>query len=388
MTPRLLFLSHSGVLGGGERSLLDLAGGWPGEREVMVLAEGPFVAALAARGVPHRVEPLGALGRVKRESAAPGLGAIADVARLAARAAKRARAVDAIYANSQKAFVVAAAAGLLSRRPVVWHLRDLLTRAHFSASNIRAAVFLANARAAAVIANSEATAAAFRDAGGRAELVHVVHNGIAATPFDAVTDLQCAALRASLGAGSQYVLTAVARLAPWKGQHVVLAAAQSIPDVQVWIVGAALFGEDAYAAGLKEQAVALGIGERVRFLGEREEVPALLRASDLVVHCAVEAEPFGRVVVEGMLARRPVIASDAGGVREIITDGLTGWLVKPGDPVALAARVRAVRELAATERDAVCARARADAESRFSLAAMIGGVERAVGRVVSAGRSR
>ena len=96
MTPRLLFLSHSGVLGGGERSLLDLAGGWPGEREVMVLAEGPFVAALAARGVPHRVEPLGALGRVKRESAAPGLGAIADVARLAARAAKRARAVDAI----------------------------------------------------------------------------------------------------------------------------------------------------------------------------------------------------------------------------------------------------------------------------------------------------
>jgi glycosyltransferase involved in cell wall biosynthesis len=387
VTPRVLFLTHSGVLGGGERSLLDLAAGWPGEREVVVLAEGPFVEALRARGVPHQVEPLGALGKVKRESAAPGLGAIADVARLATRVAKRAKDVDVIHANSQKSFVVAAAAGLLARKPVVWHLRDLLIRAHFSAANIRAATLLANARAAAVIANSQATADAFVAAGGRESLVSVVHNGISAERFDLVTAAQCTQARASIGTSSRFVMTAVARLAPWKGQHVVIAALQSLPDAEAWIVGAPLFGEHAYAAGLREQAAGLGVADRVRFLGEREDVPLLLAASDVVVHSAVDAEPFGRVVVEGMLARRPVIATDAGGVQELITHRRTGWLVPPGDPVALADAVRLVRELPLGERDAMCARARADAESRFSLPAMIAGVERVLDAVVSGGRT-
>ena len=350
----------------------------------MVLAEGPVAEAARARGIDVHVEPLGALGKVKRESSAPGLGALADAARLAAKVAGQAKDFDVIHANSQKAFVVAAAAGLLARRPVVWHLRDILSTAHFSARNIKAAVFLANARAAAVIANSEATAAAFRDAGGRAPLVQVVHNGIDAAPFDAVDGPSVAAARDELKAGTAHVLAVCARLAPWKGQHVMLAALDVLPDAHAWIIGAALFGEDDYARGLVDHAQALGVMDRVRFLGERADVPRLLRAADIVVHTAVEAEPFGRVVVEGMLARRPVIASDAGGVREIITHGETGWLVKPGDPEALSATVREVRALQPAARDAVVRRAREKAERLFSLPAMIAGVE----RVLTSLRSR
>jgi glycosyltransferase involved in cell wall biosynthesis len=380
-SPRTLFVSHSGALGGAERSLLDLAAAWPGEREVVVLAEGPFVDALRARKVPVRVEPMSALGAVRRESSAPGLGALADVGRLAGALASAARGMDVLHANSQKAFVVTAAAGLLVRRPVVWHLRDILSTAHFSASNIRAAVFLANARAAAVIANSEATAAAFRLAGGRADLVHVVHNGIDPAPFDAVGDAEVSGLREALGAREAFVLGACARLAPWKGQHVVIAALEAMPDAHAWIIGAALFGEEAYAASLRAQAASLGVEDRVRFLGEREDVPALLRAADVVVHSAVDAEPFGRVVVEGMLARRPVIASDAGGVREILRRGETGWLVPPGDPAALAAAMREVRALDGAARDAICARAYADAATRFSIPAMVAGVVDVLARV-------
>lgn len=374
--PRTLFVTHSGVLGGAERSLLDLAAQWPAERRLLVLAEGPMAEAARARGIPCAVEPLGALGRVRRESGTPGLGALADVARLSATVAREAKGLDVIHANSQKAFVVAAAAGLLARVPVAWHLRDILSTAHFSSGNIKAAVFLANARAAAVIANSEATAAAFRAAGGKAALVHVVHNGLDAARFDAVTEARAAQLRAELGAGDAFVLAACARLAPWKGQHVVLAALAELPGVHAWIVGAALFGEDAYARGLRDHAEALGVADRVRFLGEREDVPALLRAADAVVHSAVDAEPFGRVVVEGMLARRPVIATGAGGVPEILTHGVTGWLTRPGDPEALVAAVNAVRAMRPAERDAMVARARADAETRFSVPAMVAGVAR------------
>ncbi len=374
--PRTLFMTHSGVLGGAERSLLDLAAGWPADRELLLLAEGPVADAARARGIPVQVEPLGALGHVKRESGAPGLGALADVARLSGRVSTAARRFDVIHANSQKAFVVAAAAGLLARRPVVWHLRDILTTAHFSANNIRAAVFLANARAAAVICNSSATASAFVEAGGKPELAHVVHNGLDAARFDAVSDAAAAALRAELGAGDAQVLAVCARLAPWKGQHVVLAALQALPEAHAWIIGAALFGEDAYAYGLRGHAEALGVADRVRFLGEREDVAALMRAADVVVHAAVEAEPFGRVVVEGMLARRPVIATSAGGVREILEHERTGLLVKPGDPEALAAAVRRIDSMMPVERDAMVARARADAEARFAVPAMVAGVAR------------
>ena len=387
-TPRTLFVTHSGVLGGAERSLLDLAAAWPTERRLMVLAEGPLADAARARGIAVDVQPLGALGAVRRESGAPGLGALADVARLASKVAAAAKEMDVIHANSQKAFVVAAAAGLLARRPVVWHLRDLLTTAHFSATNIRASVMLANVRAAAVITNSAATAAAFVDAGGQDELVQVVHNGLDAARFDAVSDAEAIAMRLALGANEAYVLAVCARLAPWKGQHVVIAALEQLPNAHAWIIGAALFGEDAYAAGLRTQASSLGVADRVRFVGEREDVPILLCASDTVVHSAVDAEPFGRVVVEGMLARRPVIASDAGGVREIIRHGETGWLVPPGDPAALASAVRQVHALTVPERAAHCSAAYADAVARFTVPAMVAGVSAVLEAVVSGRRRR
>ena len=390
--PRALFVSHTAVLGGAERMLLDLVGGWDGERRVALLSDGPFRAALEARAVPVTVEPLGALGATRRESAAPGIGALVDVARLATKLAEPAREADVIHANTQKAFVVAAAAGLIARRPVVWHLHDILTTAHFSASNIKAAVMLANSRAAAVIVNSEATAAAFCDAGGKAGLVHVVYNGIPSAPYDAVTDAECRALRAATHDERAFVIAACGRLAPWKGQHVLVAALEALPDATAWIIGRALFGEDRYAETIRIQAKELGVSDRVRFLGEREDVPALLRAADVVVHTAVEPEPFGRVVVEGMLARHPVIAADAGGVREIITAAdeatRTGWLTPPGDPATLAEAVRTVRALTPDARDAIVARAYADAVARFSPAVMVTGVAEVLAAVVSGRRRR
>lgn len=373
----VLFVDHAGVLGGAELSLLDLSAAFGAGSEVLLLADGPFREALESRGVRVHVEALGALKHVKKETRIPGPAAFADAARIATHVSKRAKSHRVIYANSQKAFVVAAAAGLFARRPVVWHLRDILAPPHFSGTNVRAAVTLANLRAARVIANSRATAAAFTGAGGHESLVRVVHNGIDPAPFDAVTIESATAARAALRlpAGA-FVVALFGRFHPWKGQQVLLEALARLPRVHALFVGAPLFGEEAFASALQAQAARTGVADRAHFLGFRADVPELMRAADAIVHASVYPEPFGRVIVEGMLAERPVIATRAGGVTEIIDDE-TGVLVPPNDAAAMA---QAIESLAADPSRAanLAARGAARARAGFSVTAMVRGVEEAI----------
>lgn len=373
----VLFVDHAGVLGGAELSLLDLSAAFGARSEVLLLADGPFREALESRGVRVHVEALGALKHVKKETRIPGPAAFADAARIATHVSKRAKSHRVIYANSQKAFVVAAAAGLFARRPVVWHLRDILAPPHFSGTNVRAAVTLANLRAARVIANSRATAAAFTGAGGHESLVRVVHNGIDPAPFDAVTIESATAARAALRlpAGA-FVVALFGRFHPWKGQQVLLEALARLPRVHALFVGAPLFGEEAFASALQAQAARTGVADRAHFLGFRADVPELMRAADVIVHASVYPEPFGRVIVEGMLAERPVIATRAGGVTEIIDDE-TGVLVPPNDAAAMA---QAIESLAADPSRAanLAARGAARARAGFSVTAMVRGVEEAI----------
>lgn len=376
--PRVLFVDHAGVLGGAELSLLDVAAALGARARVVLLADGPFRAALEGRGVAVQVEPMGALSGVKKTARRPSLRAIADAWRVAGAVARRAADADIICANSQKAFVVAALAGWRAGKPVAWMLRDILAAPHFSGSNIRLVVGLANRRARRVIANSQATAAAFVAAGGRASLVRVVHNGIDAAPFDAVREESERAVRESLGipAGA-FTVAMLGRFHPWKGQQVLLDALAQLPGVHAIIAGAALFGEDEFARSLEAQAATLGVADRAHFTGFRDDVPALLRAADVVVHASVSPEPFGRVIVEGMLARRPVIATNAGGVPEIVTDGVHGLLVPPNDAAALARAISALRDDPARAA-ALAEHGAARARERFTTAAMVRGIEEAL----------
>jgi glycosyltransferase involved in cell wall biosynthesis len=310
------------------------------------------------------------------------LGAAARVIALALPVARRARQHDFIHANSQKAFVVACLAGMLARRPVIWDLNDLLTPAHFSRSNIRLDVALANRFAARVIANSRASADALVAQGGRREKVRIVYNGIRPDPFDAVTAAEIEIVRRELGVNDAPLIGVFGRLAHWKGQHIALEALCGLPGVHLLFVGDALFGEQEYAAGLRARTAALGLTNRVHFLGFRSDVPRLMRAVQVVIHTSTAPEPFGRVIVEGMLARRPVVASRAGGVEEIIEHGVTGLLVTPSDPEALLAAIEGL--LAAPDRAAQIAHAgRADAETRFTVNAMVKGMTESMEEVVA-----
>jgi glycosyltransferase involved in cell wall biosynthesis len=131
-------------------------------------------------------------------------------------------------------------------------------------------------------------------------------------------------------------------LAPIKGLHVLLDALARAnrrrAPTTLWLMGAVV--NRAYAGALRQQTDRLGLGEVVRFLGPLPPAalaPRLASATLLALPSLSEGLP--RVLLEAMAAGRPVIASRVGGVPEIVQDGVTGFLVPPGDDAALAERI-------------------------------------------------
>ena len=382
---RVLFVNQACVLGGGELSLLDIARLLPFQIRVALFQDGVLQERLKQAGVAVDVlDPTGdGLSKVHKDSGwREALGSLTLLVRITWRLQHLANNnADVIYANSQKAMVVSALAGIMASKPLIWHLRDILNAEHFSSTMRRVAVTVANARASAVIVNSHATGEAFVAAGGRRKLVRVIHNGIDPKPFNGITAQEAALARTEMTPlGKGFLIGVFGRMAPWKGQHVVLEALSALPGVCAVFVGDALFGETDYVHVLHERAEREDLRERVRFLGFRNDIPRLMRAVDVVVHSSVNPEPFGRVIVEGMLARRPVVASAAGGVLEIIEDGDTGLLYPPGDGSALRAQIERLRN-----DPALCERLGASgykkAQECFSIPAMIDGVNSVITEV-------
>lgn len=379
-TPKVLFVDQSAEMGGAEMSLLDIASARKDHSAVAVFAEGEFSRRLRATGVATSLIPVAESVQVSRESSL--LSALSNAPRLIGlvwQLARQARGFDLIYANTQKAFVLAALAAPIARRPLVFHLRDMLTTEHFGKGLIKVAVGLANRVASCVVANSEATAQSFRDAGGRAP-VEVVHNGIDPAGFDAVeTGAAQADLRREIAVPEAPLVGVFSRLAEWKGQHVLVEALRELPDVHAVFVGGSLFEERDYEDALRARVAREGLADRVHFMGFRSDIAALMKGVDVIAHTSVSPEPFGRVVVEGMLAGKPVIGARDGGVLEIIEADRTGLLCKPGDPKELGAAIARLLSDPAFAREIAGAGERA-ARARFSLEACTANVENVVTR--------
>jgi glycosyltransferase involved in cell wall biosynthesis len=376
--PRVLAIDQSGVLGGAELSLLEIVKALRARIEVVLFDDGPFRAALDAAGVNVRVLDSGALRGVRKQGGTPPLGrALKGVAALVRATVARARHADVIYANTQRAMVIGALAGRLARRPVVWHLRDIVSAEHFGRKQLQIIKWCAKLGLAHVIANSAASARAFAELTRFDEKhIDVVFNGIAAAPFDALRNVPVATLRARLKLPKDaFLVGSFSRLARWKGQHVLLEAMVLNPHMHAVLVGAPLFGEDAYEAELRAFVASHDLGDRVHFLGFQHNIAACMCAVDAVAHTSITPEPFGRVIVEGMLAQRPVVAARAGGVLEIVEDGVNGVLCEPGDARALADVLAELRS-DTTLRERLVKNGYQTALGRFGAAAYVEGVER------------
>ncbi|WP_413812787.1 glycosyltransferase [Streptomyces sp. OE57] len=159
--------------------------------------------------------------------------------------------------------------------------------------------------------------------------------------------------------GNRALLVQIGRLVPRKGAAVSVAALPLLPDAALLIVGGpppAQLDHDPEVRRLRALSRRAGVADRVGFTGglPTEQVPALLRAADLVL-CPADYEPFGIVPLEAMSCGTPVVATAVGGQRDTVVDPATGRLVPPQAPAALAEAVAGL--LASPETAATCGRA-------------------------------
>jgi glycosyltransferase involved in cell wall biosynthesis len=364
----ILFLDQSGQVGGAELCLLDLAQFYGDRAKIALFEAGPFYHLLRQKNIPAQVLGQSPLAMGKAGGLFQGLKNLDRLVPLIQEVVELSQHYDLIYANTPKALIVGAIASFASRKPLVYHLHDIISADHFSRLNQTLLITLANSCAKLVIANSYAVKDAFIKAGGKSSLAHVVYNGFECDRYY-TSPRQAQELRQQLGIDDKFVVGHFSRLSPWKGQHILLEALKDCPDHVVGLfVGDALFGETEYVQGLHQQVERLGLGDRVIFTGFRADIAPLMGACDLVTHTSTAPEPFGRVIVEAMLCKRPVIAAKAGGAVELIQHGRTGWFTPPGNVQELAIALQRCQSAPPQELRAIALRAYAAAAENFQLA--------------------
>lgn len=206
---------------------------------------------------------------------------------------------------------------------------------------------LATRHYARVIAISNHVAKELGRVGVPADEIQVVYDGIDEATLRGAVHRDRESVRRTLGVDADKVMVAmVGHLRPWKGQHVVLEATRQLrPELRdrlvvLFVGGTAADCED-YARALRDTAAGAGLDGCVQFLGERTDVPELMNASDVVLHASTVWEPFGLVVLEGMMLGKAVIASCLGGPSEVINEG-SGILFDPRVPSQLTSALESV----------------------------------------------
>lgn len=301
----------------------------------IVLAEdGPLVPILRSQGARVVILPLDegvrSLGRYVTSSPQAAVGSALLLLSYTHKLARflRAERVHVVHTNSLKAAVYGGAAGRLARIPVLWHLRDRLAPDYMPDRTARFIRLLGRFLPTQIAVNSSTTGATMLSK--LSKIVQVVPDCV-----------QLPDVQSEARATPERVLWLgmMGRLAPWKGQHILIAAfAHAFRErsgIRLALVGSAMFGDADYELQLKEQVAELGLGDRIDFRGFRPDIWSEYAGFDVAVHASVIPEPFGQVVIEAMACGVAVVAADAGGPAEIVTDGTDGLLVPPGDIAAL-----------------------------------------------------
>lgn len=318
----ILFCSHVEELGGAEHVLLDLLQHLDRERFAPHLAspgDGPLSTGARALGVPVHAVPLP--GRTRGQKLRAVRRGRAALRRLAAGLDCRLLVANSMIAGY--AAVLAQHAGLRT----LWHLH-IVPRSPIARCALR--------RAAAVLAPSTAALAA----AGVGERGEVVQNGVPDRFFAAAPGGLRQRLGVPVGAP---LLGIVGRIDPTKGHATLLqafAGLDTAPAPHLVIAGGELFTASqprlgGHAAALRDQVARLGLDARVHWLGEVADTAPVLAELDALVVPSSIPECAPRSIAEAQAVGCPVIATDLGGVPEMLEEGLAGMLVRPDHPLAL-----------------------------------------------------
>jgi len=352
---RVLFFDHTGAQSGAEIAMLNLVRHLDRAKVTPVVvfgAGGPVAEQMRAFAETHVLPLPIAVATAKKDSLGIAtlfrfratLGGIAYIWRLARFI--REKEVDLVHTNSLKADLIGGFAARISRRRLIWHVRDRIDNDYLPSPVVRTFRWLSRWVPHFVIANSTATLESLDSPGQQGGSVPsepnrggrsiVVHDGTL-WPFPADRTVESNGL---------FRIGLIGRISPWKGQHIFLRAAelvhQRFPQARFFIVGGAMFGEAEYEREVRSLTESLGISNVVTFTGFRSDVQNIIADMDLIVHASTTGEPFGQVIIEGMAAGKPIIATDGGGVPEIVEHGKTGILVPMGDAQIMAEAISKV----------------------------------------------
>ncbi|MFI5008815.1 MAG: glycosyltransferase family 4 protein [Solirubrobacterales bacterium] len=404
MAVRVLFVNHTSDVSGAEYSLLELMRGLSGTlRCELACPPGPLMDEARRHSLPvHAITGTDGSLRLHPRHTPRAIAEIARASLEVRRLATRLR-VDLVHANSIRAGILAglgrpgstsvapprAAARRSSRSraaPVVAHVRDCLPDGPISGATMA----LLGRRSAVLIANSAYTRDRCIPPAARSR-TEVVYSPVDLDRFDPARIDRAGARRVlGLPAGAP-VLGVVAQITPWKGQIDAVRLLDELgrghPDAVLLLVGSAKFTSRAtrydnvaYLDQIRGEIRSRGLAGRVRLTGERDDVPLVLSALDLLLVPSWE-EPFGRSVVEGMAMGVPVIATDRGGPAEILREGIDGRTLPPRDPRGWAHAIAALlSDPAMRARMGVSARVRV--AERFGVGSHVVGVMRAYERAL------
>ncbi len=255
-------------------------------------------------------------------------------------------------------------ASRITKTPEVCHFR------HFVKTQSRIGIWLASS-CAAMLYTTQAIADSYINLKIVADKYSIVYEPIDIQRFSELQD--STAIKQELNINDkEYMVSNIGRITPWKGQYYFLQAMENIvtqyPNIKILIVGEP--GENSidkkYFNLLKEIAKKPSLNKHVIFTGKRDDIAEIMKASDIVVHSASEPEPFGLVVAESMAAGTPVIATQGGGVVEIINDGITGLLVPMKNVIDMKEAVQKLLE-SQVLRKTISINALKDVAERFSI---------------------
>jgi len=276
-----------------------------------------------------------------------------------------------IAVNLYQALYVACATALLSHRPRTVALVNTST---FRGRRLRKRLYQhVLSRFDLTVHGSQAQRRFWVDAKPRArDNSSVIYNGVDSAHFEPVfAHEEAKRLRVRLGVGPATLLIGtVGRMRPEKNQEVLLLALRHLRVARV-DAHVVIAGDGPLHAFLKRRAVELEVADRVSFVGEIDDVRPVLTALDVFVLPSTAVESFSNAALEAMAVGRPLILSDIGGAREMIDDGIEGYVVSPTE---LPARLPALLSQLYSDRrkrHQMGQAARRRAESRFSLGAMV-----------------
>lgn len=358
----LQVLPAMGAGGGVERGTVEIAEAvvQAGGRAIVASAGGPAVHELTRVGAEHVELPVDSKNPVVMWRNVERLAELIEAEGVAlVHARSRAPAWSAYYAARR--------AGV----PLITTFHGTYNRSWW-AKNIYNSIMTRGER---VICISDFIAGHVRRYYGMpVERIRVIHRGVDLGRFDPARVSAERVIKLStdwrIDDGRRVVMLP-GRLTRWKGQSVFIEAIARMgrKDILCLLVGGDQ-GRDAYRDELEEMVLRHGLGDVVRIVDHCADMPAAYMLTDVVVSASTDPEAFGRVVTEAQALGRPVIATDHGGAKETVIEGVTGWLVPPGDPDALAAALERCLDLDPVQREAVSARAIDHVRQYFSKDAM------------------